>query len=207
MENYDLRPNSHKYKAEQAKQAEQEKKVEKIVTGKVITKKKTGFQKIADSFINEDMPKVKDYILKDVLVPSLKKAISDIVRNGIDMLLYGETSSSRKRLPGEKASYRQYWDNPSRDRREPVREQPARYGLDYDFVLESRGQAEGVLDQMEDLIDRYGIVSVADLYDMVGESTKNHCTHNYGWTNLIDAKVVRVQDGYWIKLPKALPID
>ena len=40
----DCKPNSHRYKAEQ-KAKDNEKRVEKVVTGKVITKKKSGFQK------------------------------------------------------------------------------------------------------------------------------------------------------------------
>ena len=75
------------------------------------------------------------------------------------------------------------------------------------IVLESRGDAESVLDSMGEIIDQYGMVKVADLYDLVG-LTGSYTDNNYGWTNLSTAHVVRLNDGgYLIKLPRALPID
>lgn len=60
--------------------------------------KKSEMQKFADVFISEDVNNVKSYIVMDVLVPAIKKAISDIVTNGIDMILYGETGKSKRTL-------------------------------------------------------------------------------------------------------------
>ena len=47
-----------------------EKKVDKVVTGKVVTKKKNGFEKFFTSMIENDLPKVKEYVFSDVLIPS-----------------------------------------------------------------------------------------------------------------------------------------
>ena len=58
---------------------------------------------------------------------------------------------------------------------------------------------------MDELIDMYGQVSVADLYDLVGK-TCEHTDNKYGWTNIRNAEPVRVRDGYLLKMPKALPI-
>jgi hypothetical protein len=206
------KPNSNKYKEEQRKAAaENEKKpqVQKVVSGPVAVRKKTGIQKFADSFINDDMPKIKNYIVSDVLIPSIKKAISDIVRNGIDMVLYGESSRNRdSKTPGSRVSYRSYYDNPvgSRDR---DRSSSSRSVFDYDDVeFLNRGDAELTLAQMEDIIEKYGFVKVADYYDLAGVSITNHCANNYGWTDLRTANISRVRDGrYVINLPKALPID
>lgn len=70
MEEY--KPNSHKSKEEQ-QTAPPEKKVEKVVSGSVKSRKKSEIQKFADVFIQEDAQKVKSYILMDVLVPAVKK--------------------------------------------------------------------------------------------------------------------------------------
>ena len=59
---------------------------------------------------------------------------------------------------------------------------------------------------MDELIETYGIVSVADLYDLVGKSC-NYTDNKYGWTNIRNAEPVRVRDGYLLKMPKAGPID
>ena len=79
------------------------------------------------------------------------------------------------------------------------------YSFD-DIVLESRGEAEEVLSRMDELLEMYEIVSVADLYDLVG-ITHDYTDNNYGWTNIRTAEVVRVRNGgYMLKLPKVLPI-
>ena len=179
-----------------------EKKVEQIAKGK--TKKKSEVKKFADTFIAEDITSVKDYILMEVLLPAAKKAISDIVTNGIDMILYGETRSKSKSRES-RVSYTKYYDR-DRDYDRPTRTR-GRYGYDYDdIILDTRKEAEEVLDRMDDLIDNYGMVSVADLYDLVGVSG-NYTDNKYGWTNLRNADVQRVRDGYLLKLPKALPFD
>ena len=58
---------------------------------------------------------------------------------------------------------------------------------------------------MDELIDTYGIVSVADLFDLVG-ITGNYTDNKYGWKNISNAKAIRVWDGYILSLPKAIPI-
>ena len=77
----DLQPNSHKYKAENQNKPGTEKKVEKVINGTAKVRKKTEARKFADIFISEDVSNVKEYIFMDVLVPGIKKAISDIVVN------------------------------------------------------------------------------------------------------------------------------
>ena len=142
----------------------------------------------------------------DVLVPAVKKAISDIVRDGIDMLLYGEARSSKSSSNASYVSYRSYSD---RDRREERRYSDSRVRSAYsydDIILETRGEAEDVLTRMDELIDTYGIVSVADMYDLVGISG-NYTDNKYGWTNLRNAEPVLVRDGYMLKLPKPGPIN
>jgi hypothetical protein len=56
------------------------------------------------------------------------------------------------------------------------------------------------------LIDTYGIVSVADFYDLVG-ITGNYTDNKYGWNNIHSASIVRVREGYMIKLPRALALN
>ena len=59
---------------------------------------------------------------------------------------------------------------------------------------------------MQEIIDTYQVVSVADLYDLVG-IRGNFTDNKYGWTNIRNASVEHVRDGYMLKLPKALAID
>ena len=54
-------------------------------------------------------------------------------------------------------------------------------------------------------MEEYSFVRVADLYDLVGV-TGLFTDNNYGWTNIRNAKIVRVRDGYKIDMPRALPL-
>lgn len=196
MAEMDYKPNSHKYKAEQ-KEKEREKRAEKVVSGNVRTKKKSSGRKIADSFIGEDAGNIGSYILNDVLIPSVKKAVVDIVTDGIAMLLGTDKKKSRSGSSSY-VSYRSYSD----DRDDRYRSSRTRsYSFD-DIIFESRGEAEEVLDRMDELIDTYRAVSVADMYDLAGLSC-DYTDNKYGWTSLRSADIVRVSGGYMIKLPRA----
>lgn len=201
----DYKSNSHKSKETTQVPAER-KKLDKIVSGDVKVKKKSGVHKITDVFISEDVSNVKSYILMDVLVPAIKKAVSDIVTNGIDMILYGGNGGNKRRTTnGSYISYNNYSDR--RREEHSYNTTTTRSGYSYDEIsIPSRGEAEEVLTRMDELIDTYGIVSVADFYDLVGV-TCNYTDNKYGWTNIRNAEVVRVRDGYKIKLPKALPLN
>lgn len=204
MENF--KPNSHKSKEEQ-QEALAERKVEKVIKGSAKTKKRSDVKKFADVFISEDAGNVKSYIIMDVLIPAIKKAISDIVTNGIDMMLYGEAGRSKKKSPASKISYRSYYESDN-DRRRDYSSIRTRSTYEYDdIVLDNRGEAESVLSTMDELVETYGMVSVADLYELVGIQG-SYTDNKYGWTkNIRNASVVRVRDGYLLKLPKALPFD
>lgn len=197
----DYKPNSHRSKEDKSNSVEK-KEISKVVTGKVVKKKNVG-RKLTDMFISEDVNNIKSYVIMDVLVPAVKKAISDIVTNGIDMMLYGETGRTKKTSSGS-ISYRDYYDsNRNRDNRYTASR--TRYSYD-DIVLDSRTEAEEVLVRMQEIIDTYQVVSVADLYDLVG-IRGNFTDNKYGWTNICNASVEHVRDGYMLKLPKALAID
>lgn len=202
--NEEYKSNSHRSKEGKTEALTDRKKVEKVVHGRVRTKPKSGVSKITDIFISEDIANVKSYIVMDVLVPAVKKAISDIVRNGIDMILYGESRGRKSSSASDYVSYRDYSRSDDRDRFRDSRIRSS-YAHD-DIVLDSRGEAEEVLTRMDELIDTYGNVSVADLYDLVGKSSE-YTDNKYGWTNIRNAEPIRVRDGYMLKLPKALPIN
>lgn len=208
----DVQPNSHKYKKEAEKtKTEDRPKVEKVVTGKVKTKKKSEIHKFADVFISEDVGNIKSYIIMDVLVPTIKRTIADVVMDTIDMLFYGEKGRSRKRSGSSTnatyVSYRNYSDR-DRDRDRDRRDDNYRSRSQYSFeniILETKGEADDVLDRLDEILDQYNMVRVADLYDLVG-ITGEYTDNRYGWTSLSTARVERVRDGYMLKLPNPMPI-
>ena len=70
------------------------------------------------------------------------------------------------------------------------------------FIFESRDKAERVLKDMKYIIDKYGFVTEADLHDLCDRpscSTDN----TYGWVNLNKARIIRIKEGYMLRLPVA----
>ncbi len=196
----DYKPNSRRFREGKTESsADERKRVEKVVRGKVKSRKRNEIRKFADVFIPEDMENVKSYILMDVVVPAIKKAISDT----IDTFLYGESGSGKRHSSASKISYGKYYDKNDRPAHTPRTR--GRYDYD-DIILDNRGEAEEVLIRMDELIDTYGLASVADLYDLVGK-TCEYTDNNYGWNDIRSAAVVRVRDGYLLKLPRALPLN
>ena len=194
--------NSHRSKEEASKEVMPSKKVERVASGKA--RRKNEVQKLADAFITEDVHSVKDYLIQEVLLPAAKKAISEMVSSGIDMLLYGEAKSKNRSRNESRVSYTKYYER-ERDYDRGTRTRARGYDYD-DIILDTRREAEEVLARMQDLIDTYGMVSVADLYDLVGING-SYTDNKYGWTHLRSADVQHVRDGYLLKLPKALPFD
>lgn len=199
-------PNSHKYKEQQNASPTEEKKVTKVVNGPVKTKR-NDVRKLADIFISEDISNVKSYIFMDVLVPAIKKAIYDIVTNGIDMFLYGGSGKGRNNQPGAKVSYRNYYEQKNNGGYRASDNARQSNAFDYDdIVFNNRGEAEAALQQMKDIVARYGIVTVNDLYEMTPLSAP-YTSQKYGWMDVSNVDIVRVRDGYILKLPRAVPID
>lgn len=195
--------NSHKSKEEKVRDTKKE--VKSVVKGTTMTRRRSLGDKIRDTFVVEDLNKVKDYVISDVIIPNIKKAIDDIISNGVHMVLYGSAgrpaNSSRTAPISQKISYRNYYDQ--RNGSVPVH---VSNGYEYeDVIFDSRGDAELVLDQMIDIISSYGFCTVADYYDSCGR-TSDYTTVDYGWRNLRNARVDRIAEGYVIRLPRAVPI-
>lgn len=183
-----------------------EKRVESVVSGSTVTQKKSGFGKFKDSIIAEDAKSVGSWLLSEVVYKSIKKFLYDMVTNGIDMMLYGETSHAKANNNGlSKISYGSYYSG-YKSSNDSTKTANASV-FDYDnIIFSNRGDAEAVLSTMLEILDQFGVVSVGDLYDLANVNTQNYTVNKFGWTNLRNAQVMRCRDGYILKLPKATAI-
>lgn len=75
-----------------------------------------------------------------------------------------------------------------------------------ELVFETRGDADLVLKQMKAIIQDYGYVSVADLYDLALIPCRDYALTKIGWTDIGSSKVIQIAEGYKIELPKPIPI-
>lgn len=191
----EFKSNSFKSKEESSKIEEK-----KIVKGRL--KKKSNLEKFTESFIKEDLSNVGSYIFNEVIIPAVKKAISDTVTNGLSMILYGDTDKIRKKS-NSYSSYHEYYE---KDRNKSnFSRQSSRYNYN-EIIFDTRSEAEEVLDMMSEAIDTYGVVSVGDFYEFSGYSG-NYTDNKYGWKDIHSASVAYRSDGYVLKLPRAIPID
>lgn len=178
-----------------------EKRVGKVTSGKVVKKKASLGRRFLNAFFGEEVEDVRGYILQDILIPTIKETINEIICGGTGIILFGNAKGNRgNKKPGTYFSYNSIYDN--KKQRPNDRRDSNRYSID-DIILESRGEAEEVLSNLLDLIQDYGAARVADLNDMVGVT--GQFTDNYwGWTDLSGASVKRVREGYLLVLPKAV---
>lgn len=188
-----------------------DKDIKKVVSAPVKTRKKSEFQKFANAFMAEDLSKAKKYVVQQVIIPTAKQLLSDIITDTVQIVLYGNADERRRnRRSGgsERISYRDYTSYASERRNDPRDIPTERPWNDFDDVMiPSKADAENVLETLRDIIDRYGRASVADFDELVG--IRGPYTHNeYGWNDLADAKIVRTYGGdYMIKLPRVMPIN
>ena len=183
---------------------DKQKKVEQVVKSGVTVKEKSLGGKLAETFLSEDVANVKTYILKDVIIPAIKDTIVSIVQNGIEMMFYGDTKVSKKSSSGTYVSYNSIYQPTTRT---PVsRSSENTRNNTKDFIFESRGEAEKVLDMLTEIVSEYQAASVADLCQLVGV-TGEWTDNKWGWYDLTSASVKRVHGGYMLDLPKPTHIE
>lgn len=193
-------------------------KQEAIVNSNSVSiKKQSAWKRAKHRIFEKEGKDLKNYVVNDVLIPAIKETISNIVSNGIDILLYGEarhTSTRRSTIFGNSGGsrYGNYVTYNSISNPRPsnasvrggisssaaLRESLA---LD-DILFKTRGDANDVLRRMSDILstDSNHIVTVADLYNLCG-LVAPYTYNNYGWDDLSTAGVSLTKDGYLLNLP------
>lgn len=189
----------------------QDKQVKKVVVGEVVRRKKPLSKRMREMFTGEEDGSIGEYVLVDMIIPALKDLIADVIIGSTERKLFGQASGRRHRRPGgngpaNRFAYDQVGRNPvgrasGRDEgRGLSRNARARHDFD-EIVIPTRPEAEEVLTQMFDLIDRYNEVSVAEFFELVGVPG-NFADRRHGWTDLRGSRVSRANGGgYVLDLP------
>lgn len=188
----------------------EEPKLSKVVTGTTVRRKKSLGRRLLNTFFGGDSG-VFSYLLKEVLVPALQDVATDVVKQGIDKAVYGEvrTPRSARGSSGVSRTHVSY-DRASsvRASHSPVRRPavPQRSSLTVDdIVLDSLIDAQTVTGEIYDVLRRYNVISLANVYELVGQ-TPNFTDHKYGWYELDDMDVKRIGSQYLLILPDPEPL-
>lgn len=167
-------------------------------------KKDKPWEKLLSSFLATDASNLGEYLINDVAIPLIKRGISSTV----DMLLYGKTrdinSTGTFYINGGKTtSYNTFYQSPNKSISSQSSLPKTRETSGYhNLAFETRGDAELVLNGMQEYIENFGIVSAGDMYEMAKVPTDNYTLNDYGWTNLNDVGIVRDGGAYVINLPR-----
>lgn len=188
-----------------------EKRVESVVQGEVVRRKKPLGKRFAETFIGGSAKAAGAYVFYDVLIPALRDTVSDMITQGVDRLIHGESTRSASRrtsVYGRSSSPYVSYNRVSTSRREESREprdrlsHRARSTHDFDeILLDTRAEAEQVIDHLYDLLEKYGFATVQDFYDLV-EVSGTYTDQNWGWTELRGAQPRKVGGRYLVDLPR-----
>lgn len=204
--------NNPKQAEQQRKQREKQEAV--IKEGHVTVKKQNAFRRAKKKIVDEDGQNLKEYVVNDVLIPTVKNTIWDIITNGLDILLYGEARHGKQSggAISKNGPYVRYQSisNPRPNNTGRVISPSgtsirSALALD-DFIFPTRAEANDILYRMCGIIDQYGNVTVADLYDLCNMRCP-YTYNNYVWTDLSTAGVTLVRDGYLLNLPSPRALE
>lgn len=186
------------------------KKTRRVAKGKV---RKQGLVKKFTRYIVEDtIESARERTLADIIVPGIKTLIFDALTDTLDLMLFGGSGeaprSSRRRSNGRRdgqTSYSRFYDDKERKGRSRGSYRDLPNDPD-DIIMDTRREAQDVLEELDYTIHKYGQASIADFYDIVGVTsafTDNH----YGWTSIRDAGIRPVRDGFLIVLPRTRVLE
>ena len=173
-----------------------------------IEQKSRGLRRLKGALVAETGRALFDDILYDIVVPNLKDALAAAVNRALfgDGRGYQVGPRSTSHRTDYTAYSRGHSDGSVRD---PRRDLSPRVKTQHNFdevVFNDRAEADLVLERLMDLIDAYGIATVADFYDLAGIST-DHPDHNWGWERLGSAAIRRTRAGYILDLPRPVTIE
>lgn len=187
-----------------------EKNLEKIVSGEVVKRKKPLGRRFKDLFFGKDF---KYAVIGGVMIPAFKNLVFETGQEALRRMLFqGDRDPRVHRRPRSDYNPRISYDRIGRDPQprgshlmQQSRGSQGRYDLGELIIPSSREDAEMVLDKLRWVIDQYDVVSVGDLYELLGVMGA-YTDNKWGWTNLVNAEVRQVREGWLIDLPDPEPI-
>lgn len=196
----DYQSNSNKKK----KSDQPDKKVEKVVTGEVVTRKQSNKKNIKSIFFGGEFKGAMRYITADVLLPAFRNLMVDATTKGIERVVYGEANPRRR--PTQYSNRVQYNSPVRRETPLYLPNQAPRYSTPVkprpnEVILTSREEAELVLERLSDIVERYEVATLADLYELCGLPSA-HTDNKWGWTYLNNAQIIQIREGFLLSLPE-----
>ena len=206
MDPKDFPPNSRK--AKEKKVPAEKPPVEQIVSGGIIRKKSLG-RRFKDVFFAGDFKRARDYVISDLIIPNIQDMIWGVIAKGSERIIYPESRRQASRGSGLFAPRIQFNTPVRRDPREaqgifapaPQTRSSAKQRYDLgELILGSREEAQLVVEQLLEYIDKYDVATLGDLKGMMGHEA-HFVDEEWGWLNLADVQIKHISQGYLVELP------
>lgn len=187
---------------------------EKVISGKARRKKGSATKRFFDMLIKDDLKTIRDYVVWDVWVPTVKDALWQGSIGAVNAI-FGRTTGagwtgvydSKSRtdyVAFSKGGHNRF--RSTNDRMADRDRGRALYGCD-EIILDTLQEAEMILDALNETVQDVGVVTVADYYHMAGTSSE-YTDNKYGWSDTIPRRITRLREGgYSIVLPKPRVLD
>ena len=208
--------------AEEASKAEP--RVKKIEGVKVLQSKPTLGAKFRKNFGGANLKAVGMAVLIEVIVPNAKDLLFDVISEGSQRTIYGESgrrrggsigSSIASTIVGSRTRGTNYSNISTQSRivgsASTNTSLSARERQMFDvthLAFPDKFQATEVIERMSDAISEFGMVTAADFYDLIGEDGNGFTDQKFGWDTRAFAgtKVIKVRDGWAIDLMPPLEV-
>jgi hypothetical protein len=201
----DYPSNSHKDRDMPEAKPEKE-RLQRVTQSEAVQRKKPLGKRFTETFLGGDARGVGSYVMLDVLLPAARDMVTDVIIQGVERMVYGDVRSGSRRRSSSfigQTPYNKMAGGFRPDPREPMRSRRAVGGLEFEeIIVETRVEAEHVLEAMFHHIEKFQQVTLSDLKDLVG-ITAAYTDNKWGWSDLRGADIRHVRNGYLIQLPPA----
>lgn len=198
-------------------------KVEAITKGVATPAKKSFGAKLKETFIADDARDVGEYIMWDIVIPAIKMTIYNVVVGSAGRIFLGNSQPpaglSRRdgvtRIDRDRPSFS--YSTVSTARAEAKRTPamltaPKSNNYDIlDFEYDDRQKLEQAFDEMVNALDEYGRLTLDEYAEILshyfsGIPKMDYTANSWGWRSLSSASIVVSPGGYFLKMPKPMPI-
>lgn len=189
--------NSFKSREKTNPQSDGQEKSTEEVAGEEQSSGRTG---IVNKIFSESVNEMKSYFLCDILVPSMMRALDEVITKTKDIFFKQfkrEVDRTMSRTPYERIYKKQTEESRSR---------VSYKSNGVEVIVPDREKVDEVLAQMDAIIDAYKVASIQDLLYILGKESK-YTDCKYGWHDIQNTTIRHLTDGTWeIIFPKTIVI-
>lgn len=187
-----------------------EKKINKVVVGKVVTRRTPIHRTIVRTFVKEDFSTVWRSVVMEVIIPSAQDTLIEGINGFAERMFGGRSKTIGRSMATLGQTVITNYNKPSTIRNEPTVATPdGRAMNDFtEFVMSDMGDAKALKAELLRLATEYNYATRFDLYQIFDRPTQ-HVDNKWGWppADIEGAEIARVRGGgYFLELPKPVSI-